>query len=107
MKWSRLEESLSNGVFVSDSISIPTGYGNVTRVSVTLTILTASREDTGEYMCSASNEIGSDYSNVSIIVECKFIETYTSSGLKLICKATCLIAYSINIIASIYQRIAP
>ena len=58
---------------MSDSVSIPTGYGNVTRVSVSLIILTASREDTGEYMCSASNEIGSDDSNASIIVECKFI----------------------------------
>jgi len=66
---------------VNDSISVPTGYGNVTRVSVSLIILNASREDTGEYMCSASNEIGSDYSNVSIIVECKFIETYTSLSL--------------------------
>ena len=61
---------------MSDSVSIPTGYGNVTRVSVSLIILTASREDTGEYMCSASNEIDSDYSNVSIIVECKFIDAY-------------------------------
>ena len=74
--WSRLDRSLSDGVFVSDSVSIPTGYGNITRVSISLVILTASREDTGEYMCSASNEIGSDYNNFSIIVECKFIDAY-------------------------------
>ena len=61
---------------MNDSVSIPTGYGNVTRVSVSLIILTAFREDTGEYMCSASNEIGNDDGNVSIIVECKFIDAY-------------------------------
>ena len=58
---------------MSDSVSVPTGYGNVTRVSVPLNIENSSREDTGEYMCSASNEIGTDGSNVSITVECRFI----------------------------------
>ena len=60
---------------MSDSVSFPTGYGNVTTVSVNLTITNASREDTGEYLCSASNEIGSDDNNVSITVECKFIKS--------------------------------
>ena len=60
---------------MSDGVSVPTGYGNVTRVSVNLTITNASREDTGVYMCSASNEIGSDDSNVSITVQCKYIVT--------------------------------
>ena len=60
---------------MSDNVSVPTGYGNVTRVSVNLTIINVFREDTGEYMCSASNEIGSDDSNVSITVECKFINS--------------------------------
>ena len=58
---------------MSDSVSVPTGYGNVTRVSVNLTITNASREDTGVYMCSARNEIGIDDNNVSITVQCKYI----------------------------------
>ena len=57
---------------MSDSVSIPTEYGNVTRVSVNLIITNASREDTGVYMCSASNEIGSDDNNVNITVQCKY-----------------------------------
>ena len=57
---------------MSDSVSVPTGYGNVTRVSVNLTIKNASREDTGVYTCSANNTIGRDSSNVSITVQCKF-----------------------------------
>ena len=68
--WSRINGSLSDRVSVSDSVSVPTGYGNVTRVSVNLTITNASREDTGMYTCSANNGIGSDSSNVSITVQC-------------------------------------
>ena len=69
--WNRINGILSDRVSVSSSISVPTGYGNVTRVSVNLTITNASREDTGVYTCSANNSIGSDSSNVSITVQCK------------------------------------
>ena len=58
---------------MSDSVSVPTGYGNVTRVSVNLTITNASREDTGVYTCSANNSVGSDEKDVDITVQCKFI----------------------------------
>ena len=58
---------------MSDSASVPTGYGNVTRVSVNLTITIASREDTGVYMCSANNSISSDNKSINITVQCKFI----------------------------------
>ena len=70
--WSRLDGNLSDTVSVSDSVSVPTGYGNVTRVSVNLTITNASREDTGVYMCSASNSVGSDNRIVCIKIHCKF-----------------------------------
>ena len=60
-------------VSVSDSVSVPTGNGNVTRVSVNLTIASTSREDTGVYICLASNYVDSDSNNVSIIVQCKFL----------------------------------
>ena len=71
--WNRINGILSDGVSVSDSVSIPTGYGNVTRVNVNLTITNASREDTGVYTCSANNSIGNDSSNVSITVQCKIV----------------------------------
>ena len=57
---------------MSDRVSVPTKYGNVTRVSVNLTIANTYREDTGVYTCSANNSVGSDNSNASIIVQCKF-----------------------------------
>ena len=69
--WSSSNEDSSDRVLVSDSVSVPTGYGNVTRVSVNLIITNAIREDTGEYICSANNSIGDDNKNVSIIVQCK------------------------------------
>ena len=69
--WSSSNEYSSDRVLVSDSVSVPTVYGNVTRVSVNLTITNAIREDTGEYICSANNSISNDDKNVSIIVQCK------------------------------------
>ena len=69
--WNRTNGTLSNGVLMSDSVSVPTGYGNVTRVSVNLTITNASREDTGVYMCSANNSVGSDNRDTSVTVQCK------------------------------------
>ena len=56
---------------MSDSVSVPTGYGNVTRVSVNLTITNASREDTGVYTCSANNSVGNDNRDININVQCK------------------------------------
>ena len=70
--WSKADGSLSDRVSVSDSIRILTGYQDVTRVSVNLTITNASREDTGVYVCFANDSIGDDYRNVTIVVQCKF-----------------------------------
>ena len=83
--WSRTNGTLSDRVSVSDSVSVPTGYGNATRVSVNLTITNASREDTGVYMCSASNSIGSDDSNISITVQCK-LHIYKTYILVMFCQ---------------------
>jgi len=71
--WSRSNGALSDRVSVNNSVSALTGNGNVTRVSVNLTISNAYREDTDVYTCSASNSIGSDNRNISITVQCKFV----------------------------------
>ena len=72
--WDRIDETLSDRVSLSDNVSVPTGYGNVTRVSVNLTITNTSREDSGVYMCSANNSVGEDIINISITVQCKFCD---------------------------------
>ena len=74
VQWDKIDETLSNRVSVSDSINVPTVYGNVTRVSVNLTITNTSREDTGVYKCSANNSVGEDIVNASITVQCKFCD---------------------------------
>ena len=71
--WSKDNETLNDRVFVSDSVIGLVVNRNVTRVSVNLTITNTSREDTGVYVCSATNHVGSDSSNVSIIVQCKLL----------------------------------
>ena len=73
VEWSRTNGTLSDRVSVSDSVSVPTGYGIVTRLSVNLTITNASREDTGVYMCSANNSVGNDSKSINITVQCEFI----------------------------------
>ena len=57
-------------VLVSDST---VANGSALRVTEILTIMNVSREHTGVYTCSANNSIGSDNSNVSITVQCKFL----------------------------------
>ena len=54
---------------MSNSVSVPTGYGNVTRVSVNLTITNGLKEDAGVYVCSVNNSVGSDNRNASITVQ--------------------------------------
>ena len=76
--WSRTNGTLSDRVSASDSVNVPTGYGNVTRVSVNLTIINASREDTGMYMCSSNNSVGSNTKSINITVQSKFIATFSS-----------------------------
>ena len=74
--WDKIDETLSDRVSVSDSVSVPTGYGNVTRVSINLTLTNASREDTGVYVCSTNNSVGDDIINISITVQCKFCDIF-------------------------------
>ena len=64
--WSRPNGVLSNRVLVSDSISVPTGNGNVTSVSVYLTVASILIEDGGDYKCFASNNIGNDSAIVTL-----------------------------------------
>ena len=73
IEWSRISGTLSDRVSVSDSVSVPTGNGNVTSVSINLTLKNANREDTGLYKCSASNSVGSDNRNISVTVQCESI----------------------------------
>ena len=65
--------ALSNRVSVSDDFALLTRYGNVARVSVNFIITNASREDTGVYMCSTNNSVGTDNSKISITVQCKYM----------------------------------
>jgi len=69
--WSRTIGTLSDRVSVSNSVGVPTESGNVTSVSVNLTLTNANRGDTGLYECSASNSVGSDNRNTSVTVQCK------------------------------------
>ena len=73
VEWNRIDGFLSYRVSLNDSVSVLTGNGNVTRVSVNLTITNAYREDSGVYACSASNSIGSDDRIISITIQCKFM----------------------------------
>ena len=68
--WSRNDGASSDRVSVGDSVSIPTGIGNISRTVVNLTIANPSREDTGVYRCFANNSIGNDSKDVRIVIQC-------------------------------------
>ena len=71
--WSRTNGTLSDRVSVSDSTSVRIGNGNVTSVSVNLTLQNANTEDTGLYQCSATNNVGTDVKNSNVTVQCKLV----------------------------------
>ena len=64
--WSRPNGVLSSRVSVSDSVSVPTGNGNVTSVSVNLTVTNILIADGGDYMCFANNIIGNDSAIITL-----------------------------------------
>ena len=78
--WSGVNETSSYTIPVNNSVSVPTGNGNVTSVSVNLTLTNANREDTGLYECSASNSVGSDNRNTSVTVQCKLMVSFIYSN---------------------------
>ena len=66
--------SVSNSRLVSGSPVISsTGVGNVSSVSVELMVIGAIREDSGLYRCSANNSVGSNGSNITITIQCKYM----------------------------------
>ena len=54
-------------------MSMSTNEGNVTRVTVDLIISNVYREDTGVYMCLASNLLNSVTRNISMVVQCMYV----------------------------------
>ena len=70
VQWKNLNNrSLSDRVSITN-MSMSTNEGNVTRVSVDLILTGVSREDTGVYVCSATNLLNIATRNVSLIVQC-------------------------------------
>ena len=66
--------SLSNSRLVSGvPMTLPTGNGNETSVSVELMVIGAMRVDSGMYRCSANNSVSSTTRNITITVQCKYM----------------------------------
>ena len=79
--WTRTNGALSDRVLVSGNVTTLTDDGIVSKVSVTLSIANASREDKGEYRCFANNSVGSDVITVKITIESKFLnQAHTAFG---------------------------
>ena len=64
--WSKTNETLNDRISISDIVLIEDD-----RVSIDLTIINATREDTGEYVCTANNCVGNDSRIINIVIPCK------------------------------------
>ena len=66
LMWSRTSKTLSDRVSMGNAVITEDGS-----VSVKLTIINASREDTGEYVCTANNCVGNDSRSVQSTINGK------------------------------------
>ena len=72
VEWSKVDGTISNRTTISNS-SMSTNEGNVTRVTVELTITGAYRDDTGSYECLVSNLLNSVTGIVNLTVQCMYL----------------------------------
>ena len=61
-------------------MSTLTNEGNVTGVTLELLLIGVSREDTGIYMCSASNLLNHVTRRVTLVVQCMYF-TYSNESI--------------------------
>ena len=70
VQWRKLNGPLSDRVSITN-MSMSTNEGNITRVTVDLTLSGAYRDDTGVYVCSVSNLLNSVEINITLTIQCK------------------------------------
>ena len=74
VQWRKLNRSLSDRVSITN-MSMSTNDGNVTNVTVDLTITRTYREDTGVYECSVSNLLNHVTGRINLTVQCMLLNT--------------------------------
>ena len=72
VEWRKVDGTISNRTTISNSVMF-TNEGNVTRVTVELTITGAYRDDSGSYECSVSNLLNTVTGTVNLTVQCTFL----------------------------------
>ena len=72
VEWTNLDGSLSDRTSVTN-MSLSTNEGNVTNVTVDLIFTGTYRDDTGVYECSVSNLLNDVTKNVSLTVQCMWL----------------------------------
>ena len=68
-----IDDSDSERIMLSGPIRMLTGIGNITRVSMNLTITNAMKKDHGTYKCSARSIVGSVGETIFINVQCEVL----------------------------------
>ena len=71
VEWRKVDGTISNRTTISNS-SMSTNEGNVTRVTVELTITGAYRDDSGSYECLVSNLLNTVTGTVNLTVQCMY-----------------------------------
>ena len=74
VQWSKINGSLSDTA-LSTRMSMSPNEGNVTRVTLNLLLTKISGEDTGIYVCSASNLLNNVTRRVNLVVQCRYFKS--------------------------------
>ena len=72
VQWSKVNGSL-NDAALNTRMSMLTNEGNVARVTLDLLLTSVSREDTGIYVCSASNLLNNVTREVTLVIQCMYL----------------------------------
>ena len=84
-----IDDSEDDRIMLSGPITVLTGIGNITSVSMSLIITNTIKKDHGTYRCSARNSVASIEESIFINVQCKALNYTVINAFISMCNCLC------------------